>query len=390
MQVRMFIGCGALILSALSATSFGQAPPPPPASPTLWSFLGIPQACYKVNAHLFNRRGNHPGLEKKPPLRGIADPANLKSDVPAIKAAAEIKQAEDLKPQKIKAIKYLATIGCGCYDKDKKITNALLAAMDDCTEDVRLEAINAITEAALSGVCEHCSQRSCCNEEITAQLYKIAYELDDLGCPVEPSERVREAAIEALRICCPTRLPIESIAPIPVEGGDRPPAIEGADPNLPPPTPVPGIPVPPNPVVPPPPAAVNENRAAKVDPNNFLRGASLPAPASNGVPSSRRTARMQPISQRVPVESTHLPTNPVGSLSLYDAHRNVAHVHFQGAFQAPVGSRLQVYVPGYAGPELVGELEVVESFPGSANVRPVDGIDLVQVGRHAQVVGTMR
>jgi hypothetical protein len=395
MQARKFALIGTLILAGFATTAFGQAPPPPPASPTLWSFLGIPQASYKIHAQLFNRRGNHPRLEKKPPLKGIADPANLKSDVPAIKAAAEIKQAEDLKPQKIKAIKFLATIGCGCYDKDKKITKALLAAMDDCTEDVRLAAVQAISEAASSNACEHCGQNSCCNEDITNQLYKIAYELDDLGCPVEPSERVREAAIEALRICCPSRLPVQEVAPVPVEGADRPAPIEGVDPNRVPPPPTPAVPVPPTPAVPQPPAAANENRAAQVDPNNFLREAALrearrPMPTMTP-PSSRRTARLHPISLPAPAELTRPPANQVGVLSLFDARRNVAHVHFQdSSFQPVVGSRLQIYLPGYDGPQLVGELEVIESFAGSANVRPPEGLDIVRIGRQAQVVATMR
>ena len=38
-----------------------QIPTPPPAAPTIWSFLGIPQAAQKLNAQLLNRRGNRPG-----------------------------------------------------------------------------------------------------------------------------------------------------------------------------------------------------------------------------------------------------------------------------------------------------------------------------------------
>lgn len=388
MQARFVSVISALLLYSICVPVFAQAPPPPPTSPTLWSFLGIPQAGYKINAQLFNRRGNHPALEKKPPLKGIADPENLKSDVPAIKAAAEIKQAEDLAPQKIKAIKYLATLGCGCYDKDKKITKALLAAMDDCTEEVRLAAVQAIAEAASAGYCQHCSQRSCCGEEITNQLYKIAYELDDLGCPVEPSERVREAALEAMRICCPNRLPVEAIAPVPVEGGDRPPAVEGAPPT----TPTPAVPTP----AVPPPATGNENRAARIDPNHFLRDASLPAPRSSlppvvSPPSSRRTARMQSISHPVPAAPPTRLEVPIGSVSIFDANRNIAHVHFRdSSFVAAANSRLQVFLPSENGTQFIGEVEVLQGFPGSANVRPIDEMDLIRFGRHVQVVPAVR
>src|SRR5487761_1330094 len=87
----------------------------PGASPmTLWKFMGVPQGIQKLRGATTNRRGNFPGREPKPPLKALADPANLLSGNPDIETAAKIKQQEDMKKQKIKALKYLATIGCGC------------------------------------------------------------------------------------------------------------------------------------------------------------------------------------------------------------------------------------------------------------------------------------
>jgi hypothetical protein len=183
-------------------------------------------------------------LERKDALKRIADPANLASDNPAIKAAAEIKAAEDMKKQKIKAIKYLAEIGCGCYDKDGKITEALLAATDDCTPDVRLAAVEAIQDSAGGNCCKKCGSTSCCSEEISKRLSEMAYERDDDGCPVEPSAEIRAAAKCALNICCPGRVDVAMITedfedelPVPVppvdpttvpgETGDEPTAIPG-------------------------------------------------------------------------------------------------------------------------------------------------------------------
>jgi len=131
---RVVAGLGAIILagvcsdSALAQTQAAAAPQ------TLWNFLGIPQGVDKVQSALLNRTGNNPGSELTPPLKGIADPSNLDPKMPpSIKAAAKIKQQEDLAPQKIKAIKYLATIGCGCYQK-MGVREALLDSLDDCTE----------------------------------------------------------------------------------------------------------------------------------------------------------------------------------------------------------------------------------------------------------------
>lgn len=197
------VALAATVQSLHSESAFGQAAPPPPESFTFWKFLGIPQAINKVKDATINTRGNHPGMERKPPIKRLADPANLESKNPAIKAAAQIKAEEDLAQQKIKALKYLATIGCGCYDKkiDPPVKVALMAALDDCTEQVRYEAAKAIAEAACTK-CKHCSQNCCCDKAMTDKLSAVAFEKDDHGCWLESSPRVRAAAKEAMRACC--------------------------------------------------------------------------------------------------------------------------------------------------------------------------------------------
>ena len=222
----------ATVAPAASAASAAAQPA------TLWRFLGIPQGFQKVRDVVANRRGNRPRMERKDPIKRIADPANLESDNPAIKAAAEIKKAEDMKLQKIKAIKYLATIGCGCYDKDGKITEALIAATDDCTPDVREEAIKAIDEASSGECCPKCGSTSCCNEKITKRLSEIAYERDDSGCPIEPNAEIRKLAKRVLCKCCPGRPlgPIEEEAPEPDPEPEPVPAPE-PDPEPEPPKP---------------------------------------------------------------------------------------------------------------------------------------------------------
>jgi hypothetical protein len=247
MQIRR-IGRSLVVTVALGgivSTTLGQAPAPPPPPPTLWSFLGIPQGLRYLRDNTLNRTGNRPALERKPPLKPIGDPSNLKSEDPAIKKAAEVKQAEDQKKQKIKAVKFLAQIGCGCYNRDGSITDALLKAMDDCTEEVRLATVQAITEAAMGEMCVNCKRRSCCSEELTNKLYEIAYERDETGCFLEPSERVRNAAAEALRACCAQSEEFAPLTPVP-SGGERPgaaPPAGGERPQPPqPPQPTPAQP----------------------------------------------------------------------------------------------------------------------------------------------------
>jgi len=287
-----------LALACMDLPARAQLPPPPPPPATLWSFLGIPQG-YRALRDSMNARGNRPGLERKPPMKAIADPKNLASSDPAIKKAAEVKQAEDLAPQKIKAVKYLAGIGCGCYNRDGSITDALLKSLDDCTEQVRLATVWAISEAAAGEACANCKQRSCCSEEISNKLYEIAYERDETGCYLEPSERVRLAAAEALRTCCPGGDEdfIVEMGPPPVRGGEQPsvaPETGGERPGLVPP-PVPPVTPMPTPAVPLP----NPRPVPATPPVPPLPPAAAPrppAPAANSnpaSPSSRRTAGTQ-------------------------------------------------------------------------------------------------
>lgn len=235
---------------------FGIEPP----VTTFWQKLGIPQNFIRIRDGLLNRRGNLPFLERKPPLLKIADPRNLAAGQPEmIKAAAEIKQAEDKKKQKIKALKFLAGINCGCYNKDGKVEGAFLEALDDCDADVRMAAIEGLTKAAggdekclhgcLKKVCQHCkglckhglkggcSQGchdgcqgcggtggcaggcaiTCCTPKIQAKLEKIVYGQDDNGCYLEPVAEIRAAA-EQLLLCicpCPNIKPEELILPEP-------------------------------------------------------------------------------------------------------------------------------------------------------------------------------
>jgi hypothetical protein len=233
---------------------------------TLWRFLGIPQGFQRIGDARLNRNGNFPGLERKPPLKPIAHPDNLLSNNPAIKKAAEIKMQEDLAKQKIKAIKYLAKLGCDkCYGGVKE---AMMAALDDCTEQVRYEAAKALGEAAVQH-CDVCSRQCCCDEELTKKLAQIVYELDDKGCPIEPSERVREAAREALLVCCPNVGPPgyvpEVISP------EVPPVTPETPPEIPPETP-PEIPPEAPGTIPPPPG---RNGVSPL-PNGRLPEASTP------------------------------------------------------------------------------------------------------------------
>lgn len=221
-----------LCLVSILAASPGCIAPQTPV-PTFWQKLGLPQAGARMRDGLVNRRGNFPGLEKKPPVLALADPANLDPGKPEmIKAAAEIKQDQDLKKQKIKAIKFLGEVNCGCYNKDDKVVAAFMAALEDCDPDVRKAALDALCETA-SG-CTQCSagcEPNCLSKDIRKKLEDMAFGCEN-GCFKEPEAELRQAAKGLLKTCPPPMEdpiePEELIAPEPTPLKTEQPMIEGA------------------------------------------------------------------------------------------------------------------------------------------------------------------
>lgn len=174
---------------------------------TVWHRLGIPQTrgrWRRWRDSRVNRDGLKPGRERKPPLLRLADPANLAEGAPEmLKAAAQIKIDQDLAPQKIKALRYICSVGCSCYNKQAggMVDKAIMEGLADCTVDVRLAAIqvviaNAGSQCSAGGQCE-----TCCSEELLKKLKEMAHKVDDDGCFVEPDARVRAKAEEALYAC---------------------------------------------------------------------------------------------------------------------------------------------------------------------------------------------
>ncbi len=198
------------------------APAPVPAC-SLPQFLGIPQLFQGTFGLLRHTRDClaaqlgtfFPGLEPTPPLKLLTDPANLSPDAPpSVQTAAEIKAKEDEAPQKAKAIAYLATIGCGCYEG---VAEALAESLKDCSEEVRYATVKALRDLGLKN-CACCGGNSCCTVEVHKELMRLAWETDESGCFVERSQRVRRLARLALETCCEPSFDPNDESAMPEEG----------------------------------------------------------------------------------------------------------------------------------------------------------------------------
>lgn len=269
--------------TAGATTIVAIAPPPAPAGPqaSLCSFLGLDkmgaglgglfQRAFSRLKNALGLTGKFPGLQAMPPVLPITDPANLSPDAPpAVQAAAKAKMDEDQAGQKIQALRYLATLGCGgCYPD---VESAMLTALDDCTESVRYEAALALKgKDGQQRCCSYCKCNDCCSDAVRKKLDEIANKMDDKGCYKEPSERVRRVAREALAKCggatgtqstTPTEGPTEAPPASPVPAGPAPASMVPAAPT--PELPAPAAPEAPLPggALPPAPAAIMPGSSA--------------------------------------------------------------------------------------------------------------------------------
>ncbi|HWB09350.1 MAG TPA: hypothetical protein VG826_09010 [Pirellulales bacterium] len=357
----------------------GSMPPgvaPTGAGPaTFWKFMGVPQGWQKLRGATANRRGNLPGREPTPPLKAIADPANLQSGNPAIEAACKIKQQEDLAPQKIKALKYLATIGCGCYDKAYDVKGAFMAALDDCTEEVRLQAAKSVGKAAETQ-CAVCSKSCCCTAEMMQKLNDVATLRDDEGCFVETSADVRQAACEAL-LACKRRVRVyPAPAPVPVRDDEAQPETES------------------QPDMPAPPQASTGGQADLIseilgEPSSPVQPKAKPGVRATAVAS--RTVS-EPESSHSPAEVPSGGRSSSGSLSGtvvgIDAKTSTVDVEFEGRRQPTIGSHFSVHHNYALSTAHLGRLEIVYlAGNGRAIARPVGRTDIAKLGKGDRLSG---
>lgn len=164
------------------------------------------------------------------------------------------------------AAEYLGTVDCVLYPQAREML--IQTMLEDPNEEVRYAAVRGLEQMLGRGQCNqqdgwmkhaktafhkyqcHLSQccekihqqrqpswnetarydacRGCCEEKTLNALAKVAYGTDAYGCPIEPSERIRETAKAALALCpCePAQLvyPVMGVPTVPAPPAEGVPA----------------------------------------------------------------------------------------------------------------------------------------------------------------------
>lgn len=121
--------------------------------------------------------------------------------------ALKIRVHEEDAPNRVLAAKFLGTVDCIVYPEAMEML--VKTMQEDPSEEVRYEAVQAIRSLFSHGIDRddelrkgsYDTYRGCCDNKVLNALCERASEVDKLGLPLEPSERVRRAAQEALVVC---------------------------------------------------------------------------------------------------------------------------------------------------------------------------------------------
>ncbi|TWT50083.1 YHS domain protein [Thalassoglobus neptunius] len=179
--------------------------------------------------------------------RLLKEPFHMAEETTPKGLASKIRARELDVPNRIKAIDYLASLDCSQFPEAKEML--IVAMQEDQFERVRFAAAKGLRDMlerngcnsgrGRNNTCQDCQQsqgvwascvgfytstvdtvkhkmknrerqearaedcrcKNCCDEDTLNALAKTAYEMDEKGCPVEPSTRVREMAVEAISVC---------------------------------------------------------------------------------------------------------------------------------------------------------------------------------------------
>lgn len=157
---------------------------------------------------------------KRDPL--LKKPFHMQPETDIKGLAAKIRSQELDIPNRKRAIRYLASLDCTQFPEAKEQLLLMLNPDEEKWEEVRYEAAMGLRDMFARNSCcpevaeqakkskkskageaekKPCHCTTCCDAKSLNTLAKTAYEMDEKGCCYEPSLRVREMAVEAIKVC---------------------------------------------------------------------------------------------------------------------------------------------------------------------------------------------
>ncbi|MEO2016737.1 MAG: hypothetical protein ABGZ53_20465 [Fuerstiella sp.] len=187
----------------------------------LWSLAIVPNAVSQDKAAPpwgeFLRQGRWPGFD-----RLLRRPFRMSPEEEVKGLAAKLRARELDVPNRKRAVNYLKTFHCAKFPEARDMLIDVL--VNDKWEPVRYEAAMGLRDMFANCACGEQDEKSdreirqdrlrgapdagspkhcacCCDTDTLNKIAKVAYEIKENGCCLEPSRRVREMAIEAINAC---------------------------------------------------------------------------------------------------------------------------------------------------------------------------------------------
>ena len=141
----------------------------------------------------------------------VAAPENAESGSPLLEAAQATKQDQDMAPKKIRALEYIAQLGC---NKDPKVEAAILAGLKDHNPAVRWAAIQAVIASARGPapyVQNPFGDAIVPAQPVNTMIDPIKFGLEEVGYPPkEPGGEKKEGEGDAAAAQAPQCQPCEN------------------------------------------------------------------------------------------------------------------------------------------------------------------------------------
>jgi len=188
-----------------------------------WIFLTVVISLTAVSGNVSAQDAGKPPwgeyLKKFKRDKLLKKPYHMAEETEVKGLASKIRARELDVPNRKRAIRYLKDLDCTAFPESKEMLLSLLDPKAEKFEEVRYEAAVGLRDMLAAHSCnpevrkksakanrrdddkQACHCQSCCDAKTLNTLARTAYEMKEDGCCYEPSLRVRQMTVEAIKAC---------------------------------------------------------------------------------------------------------------------------------------------------------------------------------------------